>query len=151
MAASPITMTINDPSIAIGDSIYLVSSSGLTLVATATVAGQVTFTFTSDPIFLVTATKAKPPKLPGAVAVVFRLKRSALGSTERNALVALASKLTPGGTITVTGFAKDDVALAKQRAQTVAAFLTTRVKVHVAIKTVTNSSASKVVVTATKV
>jgi hypothetical protein len=150
-STSPITMTINDPAIAVGDSVYLVSSSGLTLVATATVAGTVTFTFTSDPIFLVTAATPPPPKIPGAVAVGFKIKASVLGDSEQKALSRLVSKLTRGASITVTGFAKGDVSLAKLRAQRVAAFIIARVNVHVTIKTNISTAVNKVTVVTTKI
>ena len=53
-ATTPITMTITDPSIVAGDTIYEVTSAGLVAVGTATANGTVTITFSSDPTFLVT-------------------------------------------------------------------------------------------------
>jgi len=52
-SASPLTASIEDPSIKAGDSIYEVTSTGLKLVGTATVNGTVTITFTTDPIYLI--------------------------------------------------------------------------------------------------
>lgn len=54
-ATLPITMTISDPSIVAGDSIYIETSSGLSSVGTATENGTITVTFENDPVFLVTA------------------------------------------------------------------------------------------------
>ncbi len=53
-ATAPITVTITDPSIVAGDTIYEVTSTGLKAVGTATVNGSVTITFSNDPVFLVT-------------------------------------------------------------------------------------------------
>jgi uncharacterized repeat protein (TIGR02543 family) len=59
-ATSPITLTITDPSIVVGDTVYRVIPSGkLVAAGTATRNGIVTITFTSDPDFVVVA----PPKL----------------------------------------------------------------------------------------
>jgi hypothetical protein len=55
-ATAPITMTITDPSIVAGDTIYELTSAGLEAVGTATTNGTVTITFSSDPTFLVTHT-----------------------------------------------------------------------------------------------
>jgi hypothetical protein len=150
-ATAPISMTITDPNIGIGDSIYLVTSAGLTSVATASVAGTVTFTFTSDPVFLVTATTPPSAKAPGTVAIGFRLRSSTLNSAEHNALGQLATKLAAGDSITVIGYASDNGALAKRRAHEVAAYLLAKVKVRVTIKTVTMTAANKVTVTTTKI
>jgi hypothetical protein len=53
-AISPITLTVADASIAIGDIIYRVTATGVAAVDTAVSNGTVTITFTSDPIFVVT-------------------------------------------------------------------------------------------------
>jgi len=45
VATAPITMTINDPSIVAGDTIYELTSAGLVAVGTATTNGTVTITF----------------------------------------------------------------------------------------------------------
>jgi surface protein len=52
-ASTPITMTITDPSIKAGDTIYELTSTGLVAVGTATVDGSATVTFSSDPVFVV--------------------------------------------------------------------------------------------------
>jgi hypothetical protein len=98
----------------------------------------------------VTATTPAPTKLPGTIAIGFRLKESAISASERSALLALSKKLTAGETITVTGYAKGDKALAKRRAQEVGAFLSARAKVHFVIKAVTITAVNKVTVTTTR-
>lgn len=52
-ASAPITMTIVDPSIQAGDTIYVLTAKGLRAVGTATGSGRAKITFTSDPIFVV--------------------------------------------------------------------------------------------------
>jgi hypothetical protein len=54
-ASEPITMTIVDPSIKAGDTIYLLAASGLRAVGVAVVNGRVTVTFSTDPEFVVAA------------------------------------------------------------------------------------------------
>jgi hypothetical protein len=53
-ATAPITITITDPGIVAGDTIYELTSAGLEAVGTATANGTVTITFSNDPTFLVT-------------------------------------------------------------------------------------------------
>ena len=67
-ANSPITMTITNPNIKVGDVVWMVDSTGkLINVGTATVAGSVAATFTQDPLFIVahgattTTTTSAPP------------------------------------------------------------------------------------------
>ena len=54
-ASQPITMTITDPAIKAGDTIYALTSTGVRAVGTASINGQATVTFTSDPAFVVAA------------------------------------------------------------------------------------------------
>jgi hypothetical protein len=68
-ALQPITMTITDPAIKAGDTIYALTSTGIRAIGTATVDGQATVTFTTDPAFVVAAV----PRL-GAVAGQATLK-----------------------------------------------------------------------------
>jgi hypothetical protein len=63
-STSPITLTITDASILIGDTVYQLSSTGtLTSVGTATANGSISVTFSSDPVFVVanTTPKVTPP------------------------------------------------------------------------------------------
>ena len=48
-------MTITDPAIKAGDTIYALTSTGIRAVGTATTNGQATVTFTNDPAFVVAA------------------------------------------------------------------------------------------------
>jgi hypothetical protein len=54
-ASTAITMTITDPAIRAGDTVYEMSSSGLKAVGTATVGGVATVTFVNDPTFVLAA------------------------------------------------------------------------------------------------
>ena len=64
-ASAPLSMTIVDPSIRAGDTIYLLTPHGLKAVGTATRDGAVTVKFTTDPAFVVAAVPKvahlKPP------------------------------------------------------------------------------------------
>ena len=68
-AATPITATINDPSIVAGDTIFEVTPSGLVAVGTASTNGTVTITFSSDPTFVITHVAAAARALPRATKV----------------------------------------------------------------------------------
>jgi hypothetical protein len=57
-ATSPITLTVSNPAIKAGDTIYIVTSHGLTAVGTAVADGTATITFTSDPVFLIASPAA---------------------------------------------------------------------------------------------
>jgi hypothetical protein len=54
-ASQPITMTITDPAIKAGDTIYALTSTGIRAVGTATTNGRATVSFTTDPAFVVAA------------------------------------------------------------------------------------------------
>ena len=65
-ATTPITATINDPSIVAGDTIYEITPTGVVEVATATTNGTITFTFSSDPIFVIGHATVAPQPSPHA-------------------------------------------------------------------------------------
>lgn len=54
-ASSPITIVVTDPSIKAGDVVYMLTSTGLQAVGTATADGHATITFRSDPDFVLAA------------------------------------------------------------------------------------------------
>jgi hypothetical protein len=68
-ASAPITATITDPNIVAGDTIYEVTSSGLVAVGTASANGTITFTFSSDPTFVIAQVKASASAVPRATSV----------------------------------------------------------------------------------
>ncbi len=55
VASPPLTMTISDPGIVVGDNVYMLTASGLQLVGAATANGSISFSVTTDPIFVVTS------------------------------------------------------------------------------------------------
>jgi hypothetical protein len=57
-ALTPITMTITDPSITAGETIYQLTSKGLVAVGSATQNGTATITFSSDAVFVVASLTA---------------------------------------------------------------------------------------------
>jgi S-adenosylmethionine hydrolase len=58
-ASAPITMTIVDPAITAGETVYLLTANGLVAAGSATANGTVTITFTSDPVFVVASLTAR--------------------------------------------------------------------------------------------
>ncbi len=109
-ALQPITMTITDPAIKAGDTIYVLTSAGVRAVGTATTNGQATITFTTDPAFVI----ASVPRL-GAVAA----RGAVQGSTVRVAIAcAVATKCMGTASLSVgvgRAGAKKSVLFAKGR------------------------------------
>jgi hypothetical protein len=80
LSTSPITLTITDASILVGDTVYQLSLAGsLTSVGTATANGSVTVTFSSDPVFVVTNTTPKVTPPPVVLAHATRVIGMAVG------------------------------------------------------------------------
>jgi len=143
------------------DATYLAVSSSPTVVTFATAAtttteaptttttATATTTTTTRPTTTTTKAPTKHP-VPAPVTVSFTAKSSSLSSSDKSAIKALAKKLSRGASVTVTGYAKSNAALAKKRAQAVAAFLKGAASVTVSIKTVTNVAKNAAVVTTTK-
>ena len=103
---------------------------------------------TSPPAGGTTAPAETPPN-PREVA--YAAGTSALNARADEVLRALAKKLQNGAVVIITGYARHDAALAKKRADVVAAHLEKAVGVHVLIKVVTTSTVNKVVVDTAKV
>jgi hypothetical protein len=84
-ATLPLTLTITDVSIVAGDTIYVLAPSGMVVAGTATVNGTATITFTSDPVFIVTAVakSAQSPLLvnPETAPVSHSVKLSIIGGS----------------------------------------------------------------------
>ena len=60
-ASKPLLLTITDPTIKVGDIIYMLTPHGVQTVGTATVGGTITITFTTDPNLLL----ASVPRITG--------------------------------------------------------------------------------------
>jgi hypothetical protein len=82
-ATAPITMSVSDPGIVAGDTIYEVTTAGLVAVGTAKANGSATITFSSDPTFIIAAT--------------LRVAQSALTITTLSGTVGTALTLVTSG------------------------------------------------------
>lgn len=82
--------------------------------------------------------------------VILAYYSSTLSPGAKKALVALSKKLVAGASVTVTGYAQDDVPLANSRATAVSRYLSSLVKIHVTLRTVTNVGVREVIVRGTK-
>jgi hypothetical protein len=89
-ATSSITLTINDVSIVASDTIYVLTPSGMIVAGTATVNGAATVTFTTDPVFVVTAVEKSaqsPLRVKSATAPVSHsVKLSTIGGSGSGAV-----------------------------------------------------------------
>jgi len=139
-----------------GSVTFAVSSGG---TATGCLVTGATLTFTSIGTCIVTATKASDATylsastvattvtviylpIPGPVRVTFAKNSSKLTSAGKIALTALATKLTSHTVVSVIGYAKGNLALAKLRASATLHFLYGKVKVKGHLHTDRNSSLS---------
>jgi outer membrane protein OmpA-like peptidoglycan-associated protein len=116
-----------------------------TCVVTATKASDGTYAAIST---TATSVSMAVPARPRTLTVEFKVGSAALTSAARSELATLAKELVKGATITVTGYAKGNAALARSRATAVANLL--KSKAHATIKTVTTSSANSTTVVTTK-
>ncbi len=114
-ATSPLTLTITDVSIVAGDTIYVLTPSGLVEAGTATVSGSATVTFTTDPVFVVTAVakSAQSPLLVNTTTVPVNrsVRLSTIGGSGNGAITynvadgtAKGCTLTGPSTLTATTF-----------------------------------------------
>jgi uncharacterized protein YjbI with pentapeptide repeats len=87
---------------------------------------------------------------PATVSVTFTSKSSVLSAAAKRVLLALSKKLVSGASVTVTGYAKGNVVLARSRAMTASRYLAGKIKVHATLKTVTSVSVNRVTVITTK-
>ena len=125
------------------------SSTGVvvTTTTTTTLPGATT---TSVP-GTTTATVAVEGNLKTAgVTVLFVSGESTLKSAAKSTLATLSKKLTSGASIIFTGYAKNNTALAKGRAEAVRNYLSSKVKIRFVLRMVTSSPANKVTVITTK-
>jgi uncharacterized protein YjbI with pentapeptide repeats len=87
---------------------------------------------------------------PATVSVTFTSKSSVLSAAAKRVLLALSKKLVSGASVTVTGYAKGNVVLARSRATATSKYLSSKIKIHATLKTVTSASLNKVTVITTK-
>jgi hypothetical protein len=127
--ASGAVASFSDEGIAVSSTTFVNSTSIVVIISVANTAsigvGNVSVTnpsgttATGIDIFSVTGDGVKPPVL----SLGFAGSVSALDASLRHALGVYASKLPSGSTVSITGYAKDDITLARTRASKVVTFM----------------------------
>lgn len=126
------------------------ATSAGTCVVIATKAGDASYLRVSSSATTITFAPKVSSALPAVVTVLFTAKSSALSARSKVALQALAKQLRAGASVTVTGYAMGNTALAQGRATTIANYLWSRGAVLVTIKSVTTVAVDKATVTTLK-
>jgi hypothetical protein len=98
----------------------------------------------------VTPSPSPSISIPAPREVAYKPYATALSAAAKNTLSALARRLVRGGSVTIIGYAHNDSALARKRAEIAAVYLVGKVSVHVTIKIVTTDAVNKVVVDTSK-
>ena len=108
----------------------------------------------SPPVTTTPTPPVAPPtsaaSIPTPREVTYTRNSTVLSLRAKNVLSALVKRLSTGDAITIIGYAHDDKALARRRADVVANFLLQHVSVHVSIEIITTSTVDKVTVITTK-
>ena len=97
-------------------------------VVTATKASDTTYASATSVATTVTFTKLP---IPGAVRIGFAANSYRLSAGARNQINSLVKKLTTHSVVSITGYAKGNLGLARRRASIVAQFLAPRVRVKI--------------------
>ena len=98
-ASTPLTLTIEDPSIKVPDTIYLLTPTGLRAVGTATVDGSIVARFSTDPAFVVArrvARQVAATSAPVAAVTAGRSASSAAASSSGGVLAFTGGMPWPG-------------------------------------------------------
>jgi len=122
-----------------------------TCLVTATKAGDSQYLATTSASTPVLMAPASTVHLPGPVTLTFTGSSIHLTTADKAKLVTLAHKLIAGAHVTITGFAWHNHARAIGRAHAAAAFLATRLSLHVTLKAVTTSHSNKAVAVTTAI
>ena len=131
-----------------GDTLRSTGPGSCIVVATKSASGSTSeISSSSTTITFLGMTIVAPPK---SVTIGFIGASSTLSIFGDRLLSDFARKLRPNDIVTCTGYAKSVSELALRRANVVARFLTSRVKVHIELETGTTRLADKVVVSARK-
>jgi len=141
-AAVPLIMTIKDPGIVAGDIIFMPTSVGLTREVTAATNGSVSLTFTTDPTLILSR-----PTIIGSSSIS---RRGTLNINAKRTLNGLARKLKVGASVTITGYSKNNVSLARNWAKAVGRYLLAKIRIHITVETVSNTKSNEVTIVATK-
>ncbi|MHB8380342.1 MAG: choice-of-anchor D domain-containing protein [Acidimicrobiales bacterium] len=124
----------------------LTATSAGTCIVTATRAAGTTNAAVSSPATTVTFTPKVTTSSPKTISVTFDARSHALSPDAKRTLRDLASKLVTGASITITGYAKDNSALAKSRAKVVANYLSSLARIHVTLKSSTTVAVNRATV-----
>jgi len=122
------------------------ASSEGTCIVTATEEAEGSNPLVSSAATMITMAKRIASR-PETLTVLFSGRSDTLSDRAKESLSGLAKKLKPGESVTFTGFAKGDVALALGLAQSVSNYLSSKVKVHATLSRVTGVAVKKVTVT----
>jgi hypothetical protein len=126
-----------------GNSLHVTSAG--TCIVIANEAADSSHTGSSSAATAVTF--AKVVAYHGRIVVSFGAKSVTLGAAAKSQLLALVKKLVAGDTVSCTGYAKNNRARARARAVVVAHFLSSRIKVHLVLKTVIDHGTNRTTVT----
>jgi hypothetical protein len=94
-----------------------------------------------------TTVPAKKPKIPAPLNMSFATGSFALSASDKTQLQALAKKLSFGAKVTITGYARSNPTLARNRALSTVDYLYARVKVLWRVVSVTTRSLNRATVT----
>ena len=152
MSSLPISVTLQNADIKVGDPIYDMNSVGQLIDAGQATLPGVVNTRILKPSLIVVATK--PPSQggvgsspqPRTIRASFGSTSSLLSAATKTALLNMIKQLHNGAVVTVTGYALRASSLARSRAQEVKRFLLARRELTVRIKIVTNRALSLVTV-----
>jgi hypothetical protein len=114
-----------------------------TCFVTATKASDATYTSVSSPATVISMAL---PARPAMVTVRFTLTSASLNAHVRSALLGLSRQLVSGASVTVTGYAKGNLRLARARAESAARYIERRTTIHVTLRTSTASSKHEVTI-----
>jgi outer membrane protein OmpA-like peptidoglycan-associated protein len=126
-----------------GSALRAASAGSCVVVATKSANGS--YPAVSSPPTVITFLGKATVARPTSVTIEFSGAGSTLSAAGERILSDLARKLKSSDVVTCTGYAKSNSGLALRRASIVARFLTSRVKVHVELKTETGTLANKVI------
>jgi outer membrane protein OmpA-like peptidoglycan-associated protein len=171
LGATSATYTVQTTDLGDSLSVTITEANGVGSAASATSAGTATVITapvssgsgtSTPPITPPTTPPSTPPATPPTPPVTtthastpapaslgFSPGTDSLSPNERTALDTTAKKLVSGARITITGYAKNNLALARRRADAVAAYLKARTHVTVTIR-VSTAPSNKVTVVTTK-
>lgn len=125
----------------------LTAKSAGTCIVSATRAASGTNPAVSSSATTITLAAAAVTARTESITLLFSPQSNALSAGSRKALQDFAKKLVTGHSIIITGYAKNNGALAISRAKNAAQYLLRRIKVHVTLESFTTTVADKVTMT----